>query len=382
MKNILVFFGGKSVEHDVSVITGVLTLNSIDKSLFVPIPVYVDKNGKFLSGNELFDIGFYKQNNFKKLKKVTLISGDNNLYEIKKNKLKKLYSISCAISCMHGLNGEDGSIIGLLKTCQIPFASPDLYVSSFGIDKDYTKQVLAGINVDKLPYVRIFRNAYFEKKETAIKMVERKFSYPVIIKPACLGSSIGITVANDSSELKKGLDLAFIYDDKVIVERKLENIKEINCAAYKCQDKIIISKCEEPIKSKDILSFKDKYLGYKGGNAKNVNLDIDKVLESKIKTITEKIYRKCDVIGVIRIDYIISDNKIYVNEINTVPGSLAYYLFSDTVSGFSNMLTQIIKEGISKQIAYNARCFEYSSKVLDGLGSKSGKIKTIDKKNN
>ncbi len=380
MKNILVFFGGKSVEHDISVITGVLTLNSIDKSLFEPIPIYVDKNGNFFYGNELFDIGNYKNKNFKKLKRVTLLNGDNNLYEIKKNKLKKLFSISCAISCMHGLNGEDGSVIGLLKTAQIPFASPDLYASSFSIDKDYTKQVLAGINVDKIPYVRIFRNTYFEKKDTAIKLVERKFSYPVIIKPACLGSSIGISIASNSDELKKGLDLSFVYDDKVIIEKKLENIKEINCAAYKTKDKIVVSKCEEPIKSEDILSFKDKYLGYKGGNLKNRVLDVDESVINKVKSITEKIYRKCDFIGVIRIDYIIFEDKIYVNEINSVPGSLAYYLFTDTLNGFKNMLTEIINEGIARQITYNARCFEYNSNVLNGVGSKSGKIKVIDKK--
>ncbi|MBO7186834.1 MAG: D-alanine--D-alanine ligase, partial [Clostridia bacterium] len=115
MKKILVFFGGKSVEHDVSVITGVLTLNSLDRNLFEPIPVYVDRKGNFLYGNELFDIGYYKKNNFKKLKKVTLLSGDNNLYLVSKNKIKKLFPISCAISCLHGLNGEDGSVIGLIK---------------------------------------------------------------------------------------------------------------------------------------------------------------------------------------------------------------------------------------------------------------------------
>lgn len=379
MKKILVFFGGKSVEHDISVITGVLTLNSIDKSLFEPIAVYVDKQGNFLYGKELFDIGFYKKNNFKKLKKVTFLSGDNNLYSVSKNRIKKLFPISCAISCLHGLNGEDGSIIGLLKTTTIPYASPDLYASSFSIDKDYTKQVLSGINVDKVPYVRIFRNAYFEKKDTIIKMIEKKFAYPVIIKPACLGSSIGISVAKSKEELKKGLELAFLYDDKVIIEKLLKNIKEINCAAYKSNDKIVISNCEEPIKSQDILSFSDKYLGYKGGNLKDKKLDVDAITESKIKAITEKIYRKCDFIGVIRIDFILSENKIYVNEINSVPGSLAYYLFTDTIKGFKDMLSEIINEGIRRQLTYNARCFEYKSSVLNGLGSKSGKIKVIDK---
>lgn len=374
------FFGGKSVEHDVSIITGVLTLNSLDKTYYEPIPVYVDKDGNWFTGEELFDVSNFKDKSFKKLKRVTLIIGSTFLYEVDKSRFKRVKQIYSAINCMHGLNGEDGCLSGLLKACNIPFASPDLFGSSLSIDKDYTKIFLSGIGVDKLPYVRILRSTFYEKKDTAIRLIERKFSYPVIVKPANLGSSIGISTANNKSELLFALDKAFTYDDKVIVEKELTEFKEINCGAYRLKDKIIVSECEEPITQNEILSFNDKYLGYKTGSNKKFPAEIDVAVRDKIRTTTEKIYRKADFTGVIRIDYILCGGKIYVNEINTVPGSLAYYLFVDTIKDFSSLLTNLIEEGIKRHNDYEKRNFKYSSNILNGFGSKSGKFKPIDKK--
>lgn len=376
MKNVLVFFGGKSCEHDISIITGVLAVNSIDKQLFNAIPVYVDKNGEWFSGDCLKDIEWYKDKdvNKSKLNKVSFISGSDVLYAVTKNKIKPLYKIAVALNCMHGVNGEDGSLSGLMKLHNIPFSSPDIFASSFAIDKDFTKIVLSGLNVDKLPYVRIFKNSYYLKKQSVVKMIEKKFGYPVIIKPSTLGSSIGIAVAKTGESLQNCLDNAFKYDEKVIVEKALENFKEINCAAYRDNDKIIVSECEEPITSSEILSFKDKYLGSKGGSVKKFPAEIPESIRSKIRSITEKIYRKADFNGVIRIDYILSNNRIYLNEVNTVPGSLAYYLFSDTIKGFTDMLTKILNDGISKHVRYMTRDFSYNSVVLKDIkGAKGGK---------
>ena len=375
MKNIIVFFGGKSVEHDISIITGVLCLNSLDKTLYKPIPIYVDSDGTWYTGEELFDISNFKNNTFKKLKKVTLICGSNKLYIVEKNKLKEELSIYSSINCLHGVNGEDGSIAGLLKLCDIPCASPDLFASSLSIDKDYTKIFLSGLNIDKLTCVRLLRNSFYEKKDTAIKLVERKYKYPVIIKPATLGSSIGIDVANNSEELALKLELAFKYDDKVIVEKALTDFKEVNCAAYKLGEKIIVSECEEPITKNDILSFSDKYMGSKTGSCRIMPANLPKNISDKIKNITEKIYRKGDFFGIVRIDFLLKDDKIYVNEINTVPGSLAYYLFVDTFKDFSFLLTQLINESIKKHQSYKKRVFDFKSQVLQGFNGKSGKLK-------
>ena len=376
MKNVLVFFGGKSCEHDISIITGVLVVNSIDKELFNAIPIYVDKNGEWFTGECLKDIEWFKnkENAKKQLSKVSFISGTDMLYTISKSKIKPLCKIAVALNCMHGVNGEDGSLSGLMKLHNIPFSSPDIFASSFAIDKDFTKIVLSGLNVDKLPYIRIFKNTYYVKKQSVVKMIEKKFNYPVIIKPATLGSSIGISIAKTSDDLIKCLDSAFNYDEKVIVEKALDSFKEINCAAYRDNDKIIVSECEEPVSSSEILSFNDKYLGSKCGVVKKFPAEIPDSIRNKIRSITEKVYRKADFNGVIRIDYMISNNKVYLNEINTVPGSLAYYLFSDTIKGFTDMLTQILNDGISKHIRYMTRDFSYNSMVLKDIkGAKGGK---------
>ncbi len=379
LKSILVFFGGKSVEHDISIITGVLTLNSLDKTLYKPIPIYISKTGEWFTGEELFDISNFKEQAFKKLNKVTLLSGSNAIYTVKKNKIKKLEVIYSAINCLHGVNGEDGAIIGMLKMCGIAFASPDLFGSSLSIDKDYTKLFLSGINVEKLPCVRILRSSFYDKRESATKLIESRLNYPVIVKPASLGSSIGISTAKNKNELLVALNNAFLYDDKVIVESELIKFKEINCACYRSNGKIIVSECEEPVTQNEILSFNDKYLGYKTGANRKMPADIPNSVRDKIRQTTEKIYRKADFIGVIRIDYIISDDKIYVNEINTVPGSLAYYLFVDTIKDFTRLLTNLIEEGVRYHYQFLKRKFTFNSSVLNGFGVKGAKPKVIDK---
>ena len=376
MRNVLVFFGGKSCEHDVSVITGVLTVNSIDKEKYNAIPIYVDKSGEWYYAEDLKDIEWFKNKNLKTLTKVTLIAGSDELYSVHKSKLKSIAKISVAINCLHGLNGEDGVLSGYLKMCNIPFASPDLFASSLSIDKDYTKVFLSGINVDKLPCVRLFKDSYYQKRQLTVKMLEKKLDYPVIVKPCNLGSSIGITVAKTDKELENALDKAFLYDEKVIVEKAISGYREINCAAYKSGDKIILSECEEPITANEILSFNDKYVGSKGGASKKFPADIPKELSQKIKAITEKVYRKGDFIGVIRIDYLVLNGKVYLNEINSVPGSLAYYLFCDSVKEFSSMLTELLSEGIRKHIRENNRNFNFESNVLKEIkGIKGGKTR-------
>ncbi len=370
MKNILIVFGGKSCEHDISVITGVLTTNSIDGTLYNKIPVYVNSDGEWFYSPFLNDLDWFKNKDYKKVNKVTLVLGENTLYSVRKNKLKKLFSIDCAINCMHGVNGEDGSLCGIMALSGIPLASPDTFTSSFSIDKDVTKIVLKGLNVNCLTYVRIMKDCFFTKKDLAIKMVEKKFSYPVIVKPSRLGSSIGISVANNSQELEQALINAFSYDVKVIVERALKDVIEINQSAYKIGEEIRLSMLERPFMEKDILSFKDKYLLNKKLPKKEFPAKIDDKLKNEIYKTTEKIYRKCDFNGIIRIDYLICNGVVYLNEINTVPGSLAYYLHCQSVKEFSFLLTSLIENAIKEFNQKKSLKKVYLSGVLDVKGVK------------
>lgn len=363
MKAVAVFFGGQSVEHDVSVITGVLTVNSIDKTKYAVIPVYVHNDGAWYTGDKLIDLDEYDKIDFKKLKRVTLVGGSNALYQVKGKKLKELAKIRVAINCMHGERGEDGSLSGALKMCGIALASPSMLASSVCMDKEFTKVFLRGLKIKALPSVTI-------KSAEEWAELNDKPQYPVIVKPACLGSSIGISVAKTEEEFIRALAYALKFNERAVIEPCLTDFKEINCAAYRGINGIIkVSECERPVGRTNILSFGDKYESGK----RVFPADIDKKISDKIKKTTEKVYSALGATGVIRIDYFIEKGEVYLNEINTVPGSLAYYLFGDTLKSFSGMLDELIEladKNFIKELALNTL---YQSGILKGHGSKGVK---------
>ncbi|MCQ2387087.1 MAG: ATP-grasp domain-containing protein [Clostridia bacterium] len=362
MKNVVVFFGGEATEHDVSVITGVLTLNSVDKRFYNPIPIYIDKDGSWYSGIQLYDIDNYKNLEKDKLIKITTLSGSNNLYKIKRNKIKLFCSVYTAINCMHGERGEDGSLSGLMKMFNIPFASPDTLSSSICMDKIATKIFLRGLGVNCLPFLEV-------NDKTDLASLKVPFDYPLICKPACGGSSIGIKTVEKKEDLFSAIFYSLKYGKKVIIEPKLNDFTEINCAVCKINGAIITSECEQPVGRSDVLSFEDKY-----ENGKRIfPAKIDKKTSDRIKEISKNIYEKLNIFGTIRIDFFISyDGEIILNEINTVPGSLAYYLFTDSLKGFSKMLTDQIEEGNREWNRINTVEREYQSGILSGISGIKG----------
>ena len=361
MKNVLVFYGGVSCEHDISVITGVMALNALRGGNYEPIPVYVDKDGEWYSGEKLFDAAFYPEKDCKKLKKVTLLPKSRVLYEIKKDKLKKIVVADAALNCMHGLNGEDGSLSGLMQLCSIPFASPPIFASSATMDKYYTKILLSGLDLAFVPYVKICRETYQKSKNFVLKYIKGRLGYPVIVKPANLGSSIGISKAEGEDEVLAALSEAFKYDGKVVVEKALENFREINCACYKSGDRYFVSECEEPINGGKILTFKDKY---SLNTDKKFPADINKKLSAEIKGIVKYVYKKLDFKGVIRIDFLVCGEKVYLNEINSVPGSLAYYLFCDSTERLGDFIGVLIEDAIDEFLKFRSNEFDFKSDVL------------------
>lgn len=363
MKNVAVFFGGTSVEHDVSVITGVLTVNTLDKSSYNAVPVYVAEDGKWYYDEILKDIDVYKNLNVKKLKRVVLAAGDNVLYRMKKNRLTPVFPISAVINCLHGERGEDGSLAGYVNMCGISFASPSIAASAIGMDKVLTKKFLKGLGVKTLPYVCV-------RKLSDCNEAIKKLGFPVIVKPACLGSSIGINRAGNAEELTDALNSAFRFGEKAIVEKLLTGFIEINCAAYRTVGgKIAVSPCERPMGKEEILSFEDKYTSGK----REFPADIPENVSSKIRSITEKIYSELDCLGPIRADFMISGDEVYLNEINTVPGSLAYYLFCNTLKDFSSVLDQTLTLAEKKFAVTKTLQKTYKSSILNLEGAKSSK---------
>lgn len=361
MKNIAVFFGGVSVEHDVSVITGVLTCNSLDKKVYKVYPVYVDENAEWFTGEILFDPDAFNALDKKKLKRVTLIGGSNRLYAVKGRKLSELCVISAAVNCMHGERGEDGCLSGTLKMCGIANVSPDVGPSALAIDKSLTKRALKGI-APVLPY-------HVTGDPKGIKDAKLPFDFPMIVKPLFGGSSIGVRIAENTEELSRAVEYGLKFGRRVIIEPCLKDFTEINCAAYRNVEGIKVSECERPVRRTDYLTFHDKYESGK----RVFPADIPKKISDRIKAITEKVYKLFSFTGVIRIDYFLVGEKVYLNEINSVPGSLAYYLFGETQKDFSIMLNEMIDLSRIRFAEEETIRKSYDSGILKSVGAKSAK---------
>ena len=363
MKSIAVIFGGKSVEHDISIITGVMALNSLEKDRFNPIPIYISKGGEWFTSKKLFDLDEYKTINVEKLKRVTFVQGDNALYEIKGKKLKRIDNIYCVVNCLHGERGEDGAISGLLKMCGIPQTASDILPSAVSMDKSISSVLLSALKVPVIKTITV------SSVDDVDKVLE-KMNFPLIVKPNLLGSSIGIGKATDKESLSIAIENALKYGKKAVIQPFLQNFIEINCAVYRDEKgEIIVSECERPIARDKILSFGDKYEG--GKREFPANIDIK--LANKIKGIAKKVYDLLDFSGVIRIDYFISEGKVYINEINSIPGSLSYYLFYDTMKGFSKMLSSLILASERNFLHAQGYITQYNSGILSSVGTKGAK---------
>ena len=366
LKKIIVFFGGKSTEHDISVITGTLTVNSLDKEKFSPVPVYVDKNGRWWTGKAACDVRNFKDGDPKDMKRVALFSGDNVLYALDK-KIKALCGVYGAINCMHGRNGEDGTIAAVCRLSGIPLASSDMFSSALAMDKEMTRKCVSALGVRIADGFAVTREDYYSDAANAFKNAER-IGYPVIVKPANSGSSIGVSVARDQDEFTDSLSLAFRFDVKVVVEKFLQGAKDVNCAAYRSGGKIRVSECETAHGGM-FLSFGDKYLGSKTGGGRRFPADIDERLSEEIKKTTADVYNAFGFSGIVRIDYLLCDGKVYLGEINSVPGSLAYYLFCNKISEFTDLLTDLLTESHKNFLEYEHSETTFKSSVLSISGA-------------
>ena len=309
-KNIAVIFGGKSNENEVSVITGTMAANVLKSGGNTVIPLYMSRRGELFTGEELLDITNYRDENQMKFPRAVV--GRGGVYQLnKRGKIKKFLKVDVALNCCHGGWGEGGGVCGLFALNDIPLASAGMFESAAFMDKYFTKRVLRSLGVKVAKYVYMRRPSEFLQAE--------KLNYPLIVKPAKLGSSIGIELVENREELETAVSAAFLYDDGVICEKYIENRREINCAAYYADGKVITSECEEAVTSGDILSFDDKYTG---GGKSVLPADIPERIALKIKKITANVYSRLNMRGIVRFDFLLSGDDVYLSEVNTVPGSL------------------------------------------------------------
>ena len=330
---IAVFFGGRSCEHDISIITGLQALSACKRAA---VGVYIDGDGIWHASDSFDSVNAVRNGRFK-AKTVHIRPGEPYLY----CKNRRLYKISAALLCMHGMFGEDGSLQGLLELSGIPYTGSGILPSAIGMNKLYSKRVFEAAGLKVLPYEAVTRDSYLSDPLAAVKPILDKIPFPMIVKPCNLGSSIGISMADNLNDLYSALRIAFEWDDVAVVEKALVGFTEVNCAVLGDED-CTPSETEQPVGWKNFLTFSDKYSGDVKSSRHKIPADIGIEKNEEVKELAVAAFKAVGCSGVARIDFLIKDDDIYINEINTIPGSLSCALFRGDMN-FSTLIERLIE---------------------------------------
>lgn len=375
--NLGVIFGGRSVEHEVSIISAIQAVNALDKAKYSIVPIYITKEGTWHTGEVLLEIENYKDINklLSKCKKILIsINSDENIilnYSSSIFRKGIIDRIDVAFPIIHGTHGEDGSLQGLFEIMKIPYVGCDVLSSAIGMNKIVTKKMLKSANLPIVDYIWFYSKEWLKDRESVIGRIEKELKYPVIVKPAALGSSIGVTKANNRNELEDAFDIARNFCNQLLVEEMISNLKEINCSVLGDYENVEVSVCEEPISSSDILSFQDKYLGSKNskgmsGALRKIPADIPQSMSDLIQDMAKQTFLLLNCHGVVRVDFLIDKgiNKIFVNEINTIPGSLSFYLWEASGKSFTDLTTKLIELALKRKREKDNLIFSYDANIL------------------
>lgn len=383
-KKIGVIFGGNSVEHEISIITALQAIENIDRNIYEVVPIYLSKKHKFYSSEDFFLIDTFKNIEeletkytekifFKEQDKVCLLNKKKSFF-----KKKDQIEVDLFFPIVHGTNVEDGKLQGYLEMFNIPFIGPNTTSAVIGQEKAVSKDILKTHKINQTKYIWVHEN----ESDDILRLVQENLKYPVIVKPNTLGSSVGIFIAKDEAELDEKIVESFKYDSVLVIEEAISDFKELNISLVDIDGELKTSAIERVAKEDEILSYEDKYLSSsktKGSTdskgmaslSRELPAKISKSLENKIIDETKKTYRALRCEGIVRIDMMIINNKVYINEVNNIPGSLSYYLWEEAGYTYKNLLSTYIEDGIKKYYKRKNKNFSFKTNVLN---MKSGKL--------
>ncbi len=390
---VAVVFGGRSVEHEVSIITGIQAFCALNRDKYDPIVLYITKDNRFYTGEVLEHIESYRDlpAALDAAVRVLPVSTDHGVdlirYPAKLFGNNTVASFEVALPAVHGTNVEDGTLMGMLEMLNVPYAGCDVTSAALGMDKFAMKSVLRDAGIPVLDALAFSGKAYAQSSEKIIGRLEEGIGYPMIVKPVNLGSSVGIARADNREKLIAALDDAFCYAPRVLVEQAITPLREINCSVLGDVDSARPSVCEEPVNSDEILSYRDKYLsgGSKSGKSGGMSdlkrrcpADIPQELAEQVQTLAVKTFRALGCSGVSRIDFLNNPEtgELWVNEINTTPGSLSFYLWEATDLPFDKLLDEMIALAFKRQRNREALQFNYDTNILSSVslgGAKGAK---------
>ncbi len=393
-------YGSRSCEHDVSIISALQAAKCVDPEQYELIYVYIAKNGDWYTGWRLSDISLYRDFDPKAATRV-IPMGENGKLVLMQHPsdkllpvghLKRVAEADAALTVLHGMNGEDGTLQGMLEMWGVPYTSSGVLGSALGMDKIAMKQVFRAYGLPVLEDVCVDRHMWKSDRKAVLAKITSALKFPVYVKPANLGSSIGISKAGDEAQLADALDVAASYDRRILVERGIEDLMEINCSVLGFDGEAQASLTEMPVKWTEFLSFEEKYLrggkSAKGGGktapAKGGMASLSRKMPAPVsdETISEvermavAAFNALDCKGVARVDFLLDkrSEKLYVGEINTIPGSLSYYLWEEKGIKFSKLIDKLVEYAFKAAAEKNENVFSYTSTILNGsAGAKGGK---------
>ncbi|MBQ7046084.1 MAG: D-alanine--D-alanine ligase [Clostridia bacterium] len=387
--NLAVFFGCISVEHEVSIISAVQAMGNVNKEKYNCIPVYVTKSGEMLTGEHLLNIENYKDlpTLIKNAAPVTFVKENGTVYmTYLKSGLfsnKKKTEINLAFPIVHGTNCEDGTIQGYLEFLGLPYIGCDVLSSALGMDKAACKHVLKANGINVLDCVTFTARQYAENPQAVIEMLNKKIGLPLIIKPVNLGSSVGISVVKQQEKLIDSIELALSFSETVLCERAITNLTEVNCSVLGDKDNCKASVLEQPLSNSDMLSYEEKYLSSSKSKGmaslgRKIPADIPADTTLKIQQMATEAFRAVGASGVIRIDFMIDNDsgEIYLNELNTIPGSLAFYLWDASGLKYPQLIDELADLAFKRNRQRSNLMFTIKTNILSsagGFGSKGAK---------
>ena len=384
-----VIYGGPSVEHEIAIISACQAMAAIDPNKYEVIPIFITKKGLWYTGEALKDVSNYAalDNLLKQCQQVfvTANRGEHKLMIPKKGLFGKEQEIALdvMVPVMHGAHGEDGCLQGLLELLNIPYAGPGVLGAAVGMDKIMMKSVLRGADIPVIDGVYFTTEEWYAEKDAKMDLIEEKLGYPVIVKPANLGSSVGIGKADDRDGLAAALDYAASFTGRLLVEHCVTNMREINCSVLGGNGIARTSVCEEPITSSEFLTYEDKYMGggkgakgAKGGGSKGMSgskrqipADLTEEMSDKIRDLAKRSFIALDGNGVCRVDIIldVDKNQPFVNEVNTIPGSLSFYLWEATGMNFTELMDELVHLALKRQRTKESYNQSFDTNILAGF---------------
>ncbi len=388
--NVALIFGGCTPEHEVSIVTAHQVYLALQENHHV-IPIYVTKSGDWLTGDALGDLSAFTDGTLphpSDFDKITIEFHPEPQFVITskhwigKNVQKRTrLPIDIVFPAIHGMHGEDGTLQGLLELMNLPYVGAGVVGSAVGMDKIMMKAILSENALPVLPYLYWTRHDWDTRREAVLKEVEATLSYPLFVKPAMSGSSIGVSHVENQAELCAAAEVAGQYARRILVEEAVEKPLEINCAVMGLHEPIP-SVCEQPVSQTDFLSFDDKYIHQEGENAgmagaeREIPAPISEELTSHIQGLAAHTFRVLDCAGVARVDFLVdAAHNVYVNEINTIPGSYSYYLWNHQDIEFPELVSELIDLAFKAHAQKNALTYTYTTNLLSQAGASLAKLK-------